>query len=102
MHSGTVIRSTGTWIDVLVKGKVIPSRIRGRMRLDHENSTQPIAVGDRVGLVIHNDKTGLITHVHQRYNCLQRRAAGRKVRKRQILVANVDFIWIVQATQNPH
>lgn len=101
MHTGTVIRSTGTWIDVSVKGKVIPSRIRGRMRLDHENSTQPIAVGDRVGLVIQNDKTGLITQVHRRYNCLQRRAAGRKVRKRQILVANVDFIWIVQATQQP-
>lgn len=101
MHTGTVIRSTGTWIDVSVKGKVIPSRIRGRMRLDHENSTQPIAVGDRVGLVIQKDKTGLITQVHQRFNCLQRRAAGRKVRKRQILAANIDFVWIVQAIQQP-
>ena len=101
MHTGTVIRSTGTWIDVSVKGKVIPSRIRGRMRLDHEYSTQPIAVGDRVGLEIQTDNTGLITQVHQRFNCLQRRAAGRKLGKRQILVANVDFIWIVQSTQQP-
>ncbi|MCY4673004.1 MAG: ribosome small subunit-dependent GTPase A [Bacteroidetes bacterium] len=101
MHTGTVIRSTGAWLDVLVGEKVISSRIRGRMRLDHEDSTQPITVGDRVSLMIQKDETGLITEVHQRYNCLHRRAAGRKVRKRQILVANVDFIWIVQAAKQP-
>ena len=101
MSSGTVIRSTGSWVDVLVGSDVVPSRIRGRMRLNHENETQPVTVGDHVNIQIQKDKTGLITGVNERRNCLYRRAAGRKVGKRQILVANVDHIWIVQAARQP-
>lgn len=101
MPTGTVIRSTGSWVDVLVGTRVIPSRIRGRMRLLHGDETQPVAVGDQVGILSQKDGTGLITEIHARHNCLYRRAAGRRVGKRQILIANVDHIWIVQAAVQP-
>ncbi len=101
MRTGIVIRSTGSWIDILVGPDVIPSRIRGRMRLMHENETQPLAIGDHVQILTQKDGTGLITEVDERRNCLYRRAAGRKIGKRQILVANVDQIWIVQAARQP-
>ncbi|MCY4206145.1 MAG: ribosome small subunit-dependent GTPase A [Bacteroidetes bacterium] len=101
MSKGIVIRSTGSWVDVLVGTTVIPSRIRGKMRLIHENETQPVTIGDQVSIQIQEDETGLITDVAERQNCLYRRAAGRKVGKRQILVSNVDHIWIVQAILQP-
>ncbi len=101
MPNGTVIRSTGSWVDVQVDSNVIASRIRGRMRLMYENETQPVAVGDQVYLSIQKDGTGLITKINERHNCLYRRAAGRKIGKRQILIANVDYIWIVQAAEQP-
>lgn len=101
MPTGTIIRSTGSWIDVLVDSSVIPSRIRGRMRLMHGDETQPVAVGDHVSILVQGDGTGLITEIDERHNCLYRRAAGRKIGKRQILIANVDYIWIVQAAEQP-
>ncbi len=102
MPKGSVIRSVGRWIDVQVGSTVIRSRIRGRMRVIHGDETQPVAIGDHVTLEILDDETGLINKVHQRQNCLNRRAAGRKVGKRQTIVANVDQIWIVQATCQPN
>ncbi len=101
MPLGTVIRSTGSWIDVLVDSTVIPSRIRGQMRLNHGNETHPVAVGDDVSIQVQEDDTGLITEVNERRNCLYRRAAGRRVGRHQILVANVDHIWIVQSAKQP-
>ena len=101
MLKGIVIRSTGTWIDIQVGSKVIPSRIRGRMRRVHGDETQPVTIGDHVIIEKVDHETGIITEVAQRHNCLYRRAAGRKVGKRQTLVANIDQIWIVQATFQP-
>ena len=101
MPIGTVIRSTGSWIHVLVGATIVPSRIRGRLRLVHENETQPVAVGDQVRILPQEDHTGLITDVGERSNCLYRRAAGRRIGIRQILVANVDQVWIVQAARQP-
>ncbi len=101
MLKGTVIRSTGTWIDVQAGSSIIPSRIRGRMRLVHGDETQPVAIGDQVTIETVDNETGIIIEVDQRHNCLYRRAAGRKVGKRQTLVANIDQIWIVQAARQP-
>ncbi len=101
MTTGIVIRSTGTWVDVKVGSEVVRSRVRGRLRLDHNNVTQPVAVGDEVSLRMDSDGTGLITHVHSRRNYLSRRAAGRSVGKEQILASNIDMVWITQSARLP-
>ena len=101
MPSGTIIRSTGKWVEVRVGSKIIPCRIRGRMRLQLETVTQPVAVGDEVEIALETDGAGSITAVHPRRNALTRRAAGRQVGKEQILAANLDAIWIIQSVKLP-
>lgn len=48
------------------------------------------------------DATGVITQIHERKNQLGRRAAGRRVGREHILVANIDCVWIVQSIRLPH
>jgi len=98
---GVVIRSTGSWYDVQVRDRVVPSKMRGRFRLEEQEVTNPVAVGDRVTIRLNPDETGLITTIHDRKNKLSRRAAGRRIGLEQILVANVDMVWIIQAARLP-
>ena len=99
--TGMVVRSTGKWARVQAQGKLIYSRVRGRIRLEETRDTNPIAVGDRVSLRINEDGTGLITKVHDRTNALIRRAAGRRVGFRQVIMSNVERVWIVQSAAFP-
>ena len=46
--TGTVVRATGSWYDVLHDGAVVRCRIRGRLRLRGVRSTNPVVVGDEV------------------------------------------------------
>lgn len=98
---GTVIRSTGSWYDVRVGERVIPSKVRGKFRLADEDVTNPVAVGDRVTLRLSADDTGLITDIHERKNQLRRRAAGRRIGREHVIVANIDFVWIIQSIRLP-
>ena len=99
--TGMVVRSTGRWVHVSVNGEVVRARIRGRMRLAGLTPTNPAAVGDQVSLHIGRDGVGTITDVHERTNALARRAAGRRVGRHQVLVSNVDAVWIVQSIVLP-
>lgn len=98
---GVVVRSTGSWHDVRIDEAVIPSRIPGKFRLAGKGETNPLAVGDRVTIQINADQTGSIAAIHPRRNRLSRRAAGRRVGVEQVLAANVDAAWVIQAVQMP-
>jgi ribosome biogenesis GTPase len=99
---GVVTSSTGSWYDVKTDARTIPSRMRGKFRLDVEGVTNPIAVGDRVTIrLTEEDDTGFITEIHDRVNKLSRRAAGPRAGQEHVLVANVDRIWGVQAVEFP-
>ena len=98
---GVVIRSTGSWYDVQTDERVVPSKMRGKFRLEEQDETNPVAVGDRVTIRINPDETGLITEIHARKNKLSRRAAGRRVGLEQVLVANIDAVWIIQSIRLP-
>lgn len=100
-YEGVVTRTTGHWQDVKVDDHIIPSRMRGKFRLEDSSTTHPVAVGDRVTLRIGDDGTGLITDIHERRNKLNRRAAGRRTGQEHIIVANVDRAWGVQAVRRP-
>ena len=46
---GTVTKSTGSWYQVeTAEGKVWSARTRGKLRLAQLNTSNPVAVGDRV------------------------------------------------------
>jgi ribosome biogenesis GTPase len=63
--------------------------------------TNPVAVGDRVVVRPEPDGTGLITEIKPRRNQLSRRAAGRRLGREHVIVANVDAAWVVQSTFLP-
>ncbi|MFQ5569240.1 MAG: ribosome small subunit-dependent GTPase A [Rhodothermales bacterium] len=98
---GVVICSTGSWHEVQVDDRVVSSKVRGKFRLEEQEVTNPVAVGDRVTLRLNPDGTGLITDIHERKNKLSRRAAGRRVGREQIIVTNIDRVWIVQSIHLP-
>jgi ribosome biogenesis GTPase / thiamine phosphate phosphatase len=98
---GVVIRSTGSWYDVMATDRIIPSTMRGRFRLTAGNETNPVVVGDRVTVRLNADDTGLITQIHKRSRSLLRRAAGRKVGRAHVIATNVDFAWVVQSVSEP-
>ncbi|NBC19127.1 MAG: ribosome small subunit-dependent GTPase A [Bacteroidetes bacterium] len=98
---GLVLRSTGSWYDVQVDDRVIPSKVRGKFRLEEQHATNPVAVGDRVTIRLNKDDTGFITEIHPRHNVFTRRAAGRRPGMAHIIAANVDQIWIIQSVRRP-
>lgn len=99
---GIVTRSTGSWYDVQVDDRTIPSRLRGKFRLTREDVTNPVAVGDHVTIRINEeDETGFIVAIHDRTNKLSRRAAGHRTGEEHVMVANVDRIWVVQSVHRP-
>lgn len=99
--SGVVIRSTGSWYDVQTAERVVPSKVRGKFRLEDSGLTNPVAVGDRVTIRMNDDDTGMITDIATRDNRLCRRAAGRRVGIEHVIVANVDRVWAVQSIDLP-
>ncbi len=105
--TGLVIRSTGSWYEVRTEdGETIRARLRGRFRLDaiEIDETNPLAVGDRVRLVmgVGDDDSGMITAIEPRDNQLSRRAPGKRGAVREhVIVANIDRAWCVQSTFGP-
>ena len=58
---GRVIKSTGSWYEVLGSdGKKYNCRLQGKFRLDESKESNPVAVGDRVELLLENDDASII------------------------------------------
>ena len=100
-REGVIVRSTGSWLDVHTEAGMVPSKVRGKFRLDLQGETNPVAVGDRVTLRMNEDDTGMIIAIHPRRNQMSRRAAGRKVGMEHVIVANLDAAWVIQSTRMP-
>jgi ribosome biogenesis GTPase len=86
----TVVRSTGSWYRIRKDdGSSCDARIRGKFRLDGLNTTNPIAVGDRVECNSDEEGREVITGIEPRRNYIIRRSNNLS-RQRQILAANLD------------
>ena len=101
---GTVYKSTGSWHSVKNnEGVEFECRIKGKLRLDDLQSTNPIAVGDIVEFDIenHNDsKNGIISKVHDRKNYILRKSVNLS-KQTQILAANIDILFLVVTIKTP-
>lgn len=101
MKQGIVIRSTGSWYEVrLEDGSVVPSRIRGKFRIEGLKITNPVAVGDRVGVII-DDNTGFITEIKPRENYVVRQSP-RKKHQLHLLASNIDQALLVMTIIQPN
>jgi ribosome biogenesis GTPase len=101
LKQGIVIRSTGSWYEVrLEDGSVVPSRIRGKFRIEGLKITNPVAVGDRVGIII-DDNTGFITEIKPRENYVVRQSP-RKKHQLHLLASNIDQALLVMTIIQPN
>ena len=80
---------------------IVEASSRGRLRLSRTDTTNPVAIGDRVSVTLTGETSAVIEEIHPRDNALCRRAAGRKKGMAQIIAANVDFAWIVASVVQP-
>jgi ribosome biogenesis GTPase len=104
MPKGIVLKSTGKFYNVLTDdGKELTARIRGKIRLEGLRTTNPVAVGDRVELLVEkNEQEELFTieSIEPRKNYLVRKSTNLSKQK-QILAANIDCIYLVVTIEQP-
>lgn len=98
---GLVIKNTGSWYSVLTDdGVVVESKIKGNFRLKGIRSTNPVAVGDRVCIVVNADGTAFITEIEDRRNYIIRKSSNLS-KQSHILAANVDQAFLIVTVNFP-
>ena len=100
MH-GLVIRNTGSWYQVNTDdGRLMECKIKGNFRLKGIRSTNPVAVGDRVDIVLNNEGTAFITSIDDRKNYIVRRSSNLS-KQSHIIAANLDQCFLVVTVNYP-
>jgi ribosome biogenesis GTPase len=92
LKKGLVYRSTGSNYAVESEGQFYNCRIKGKMRLQGIQSTNPIAVGDHVFFeeVEHAEKPeGNITEIEERKNYIVRKSVNLS-KQTHIIASNID------------
>lgn len=99
---GLVYRSTGSWYQVWLQSenRMVDARARGKMRLEEQQLTNPIAVGDFVQVVATEDGTYAIEQYEERRNVLIRKSI-KKTDHAQIIAANIDQALCIQSIRKP-
>lgn len=110
---GLVIKNTGSWYTVKTDdGQVVECKIKGNFRLKGIRSTNPVAVGDRVTVIV--AKTGeresggareertvcWITEIEDRRNYIIRKSSNLS-KQSHIIAANVDQAFLVVTVNHP-
>ena len=99
---GVVIRSTGSWCTVMADdGKIVECKLKGNFRIKGIRSTNPVAVGDRVGFsFLPDNEIGLIHEIEDRRNYIIRKAT-RLSAFSHIIAANIDQAVIMVTLVKP-
>ena len=99
---GLVIKSTGSWYEVLTnEGKTINCRIKGKFRTLDIKTTNPVAVGDHVEIEPEPDQeTGLIKALKPRKNYIIRKSVNLS-KQAQIIAANLDQAFLIVTLASP-
>jgi ribosome biogenesis GTPase len=104
MQEGTVIKSTGSWYEVRTNDEtVVRCRIVGRFRQDELDTTNPIAVGDRVKIELEDveEKTGVIREILPRRNYVVRQSPRRR-HGLHLLASNIDQAIVIMTIREPN
>ena len=98
---GLVIKNTGSWYQVKTdEGKLVDCKIKGNFRLKGIRSTNPIAVGDYVHIIVNNEGTAFINEIEDRKNYIIRRASNLS-KQSHILAANLDQCMLIITINYP-
>ena len=100
----TVVKNAGShfMLSMLPEWKPFPAVLKGRIRLKANDSTNPVAVGDRVRFETHPEDLGevtltnpaLITEVLDRKNYVVRKSTNLS-RQSHVIAANIDMAFAV-------
>ena len=97
---GLVLKSTGSWYEVLSEGERLQCRIRGKLRLKGVRSTNPVVVGDWVRFEADEQGGYVISEIEPRRNYIIRRASNLS-KESHIIAANVDQALLVVTLFSP-
>ena len=98
---GLVIKNTGSWYQVKTDdGQSIECKIKGNFRLKGIRSTNPVAVGDRVQIILNQEGTAFISEIEDRKNYIVRRSSNLS-KQSHILAANLDQCMLVVTINYP-
>jgi ribosome biogenesis GTPase len=100
LPKGLVIKSTGSFYMVADdSGGVIRCSAKGKLRLKGVDTTNPIAVGDRVTFEKEGE-VGVISHIDDRRNYIIRKSVNLS-KQAHILAANLDLALVVATPVYP-
>lgn len=99
---GLIIKSTGSWYQVLDKdsGTIYEARIRGKFKLIKTRLTNPLAVGDKVEFQLEVDDIAWITHIEPRKNYLIRKSVNLS-KEAHIIASNIDIACFLFTIKHP-
>lgn len=98
---GLVIKNTGSWYQVLTdEGHTVDCKIKGNFRLKGIRSTNPVAVGDYVSIVMNDEGTAFIKEIEDRRNYVVRKSTNLS-KQSHIIAANVDMVLLVVTVVRP-
>ena len=98
---GLVIKNTGSWYQVKTDdGPLVECKIKGNFRLKGIRSTNPVAVGDRVQIILNQEGTAFISEIEDRKNYIIRRSSNLS-KQSHILAANLDQCMLVVTVNYP-
>jgi ribosome biogenesis GTPase / thiamine phosphate phosphatase len=98
-----VYKSTGSWYQVKTEdGRSFQARIKGVLKIDGITSTNPIAVGDIVEIVLEDDAdhTAMITDIHPRRNYINRVSPHNR-HQHHIVASNMDQALLFATLRDP-
>ena len=99
----TVYKSTGSWyVTKTANGEWWNARMKGVFKIDGITSTNPIAVGDKVVLLVDNplEKTASIVEILPRNNYVARKSPHNK-HSHHIVAANLDQSILFATLKEP-
>mgnify|MGYP001031532470 CR=1 FL=1 len=100
---GKVVRSTGSWYEILTdNGKIINARLRGKFRQQDLKVTNPVAVGDLVNIKPEekNEKAFIIDEIEERDNYIIRKSPKKEAHA-HIIASNIDQAFIIVTLVSP-
>ena len=98
-----IYKSTGSWyVAKATDGKLYNARIKGIFKIDEITSTNPLAVGDEVEMVIEDiqEESAMIDHIFDRKNYVARVSPHNK-RQHHIIASNLDQSILFATLKEP-
>ena len=98
---GVIIRNTGSRYQVRTgEGHLFDCTIKGNFRIKEINSTNPVAVGDRVFFDVVQEGEGVIYDIEDRKNYIVRKPSNLS-KQVHIIAANIDQVLVVLTINYP-